>query len=474
MFVQFQQLLLAHIFIGLNNFKGDINNISRKLNEFEEYVTGELIIDVRFSGDFVYAEGGGLRRGVLVDKPTASVKLVLYHLLKDLTGVEKPWGALTGVKPLNPMTEQLKLGHDRYSSYEELKKKYAITQPKLDLLWDCANYQAPYLDADPDTYSLYVHIPFCISRCSYCSFPSDITGEGSGLCDDYLDALKKEIDMVAYLNAGRRCDTVYIGGGTPSVLSASQTVRLLDMISPFTCSACEVTFEGGRCDTLSYEKYTILKDKGVTRISLNPQTVHDETLKRILRPTTHAQFLESYEDALRAGIDDINTDLIIGLSGENRQMYEKSVDEMILLDPASITLHSLCKKRTSVIDISETKGNDEISPFLDSSRLKLNAHGYRPYYLYKQKYAVSSGENTGYCRDDRVCIYNIRMMGGTQSIYSAGANSTTKIYYPDIDHFESVYNVKNTDIYIRDIDEVIQKKLKNLKKAEQIAYEKER
>ena len=437
------------------------------INEFTGLSGKDIKIEIALSDGVVTASGGGLcQRVMFTSSPTSAAKLAVYHLLTRLCGEKMPWGALTGVKPLKPMTELIAAGYDRAEAFAYMSLNYAVSPEKLELLWQTAHNQMRWLYPRENTYSLYVHIPFCISKCSYCSFPSQITAEGSELCDAYLAALAKELAYVRGLNAQRSCDCIYIGGGTPSVLNMAQTEKLFAMVHDAAPDAEEFTFEAGRCDTLSFEKLKLLKDLGATRISLNPQTVHDATLARICRPTTHAMFTACYADAVRAGHDNINTDIIIGLPGEGADEYAGSVREMRRLNPAAITLHSLCRKRASDMALTDTAvPSGGISAFLNSARSELNGDGYEPYYLYRQKNAADNAENTGYCRDGKVCIYNIRMMGEHQSIYSAGANSTTKLYFAAEDRFENVYNVKNTDIYINDIERVILKKDENIKKA---------
>ena len=394
-----------------------------------------------------------------------AVKKAVCELLSSATGKTPAWGSLTGVKPLKIMVQLLEKGADPTLVREYFKRNFLITDEKLALLEACVGPHMKLLYPEGDDYALYVHIPLCLSKCSYCSFPSAVTGEGSGLCEEYLDALLKELRAVTSFFSCRKADCAYIGGGTPSILSTDQALRLIGEMRSIEGSLSELTFEAGRADTLDRTKLVRLKEAGVSRISLNPQSTSDATLSRIGRSVTCEQFLDTFRDAREAGHDNINCDIIYGLEEEREEDCLKSLSDIMDLAPESITLHTLCKKRTSAIEEeSLLKKELPVARLMDVSREILSEKGWYPYYLYRQKNAVDNAENTGYCLPGRENIYNIRMMGERQSVISAGAGSTTKIYFPAEDRFENIYNIRNIRLYIDTIDTVIEKKLRTLEK----------
>ena len=411
-----------------------------------------------------FSEGCCLCR-VTADTKAYSAKLCVYELLKEKTGHAPAWGSLTGVKPLKLMVKLFEQKKSREYAYDFFKRNFAISDEKLSLLFECAQNQLSLLYPAENTYSLYIHVPLCLSKCSYCSFPSAVTSEGSDLCEEYLNALIKELRAVTSLFPRQTADCVYVGGGTPSVFSSDQTRKLLAEINSFCPNAKEITYEAGRADTLSEDKLSALKEGGVTRISLNPQTSKDETLCAINRKVSYADFLHCFELARKTGHSNINCDLIFGLEGEDRADFFRSLEQITELSPESITLHTLCKKRTSDIDAqTHDKRSEPIALYMNEAGSVLKDNGYIPYYLYRQKHALDNAENVGYAKAGNECVYNVRMMGERQSVLSAGAASTSKIYFPKEDRFENVYNIKNIRLYIDNIDSVIEKKLNAIKK----------
>jgi oxygen-independent coproporphyrinogen-3 oxidase len=399
-----------------------------------------------------------------------TAKYAVYLLLSELTGIRLPWGSMTGVKPLKKMHQLL----DTYEADDAaipafFQKTYDISDVKTDLMLQTAINQRPLLDAQPHTAGLYVHVPLCVSKCTYCSFPSMVTPEGSDLCETYLQAILKECDALRghIEDRGLRFDNVYFGGGTPSVFSEEQLAIFLGQLSDWLNQADEVTFEAGRSDTLSEKKLKVLKEHGVERISLNPQTTNDKTLQAINRKASYADFLRCFAWARDMGFEVINCDLILGLDGEDEIDFRKSLNDVLALAPENITLHTLCCKRTASTEqqtIFEHTVN--VSAFHDEARGILAERGYLPYYLYKQKYAVSGGENVGYALPGTECVYNVRMMGETQSIYAVGAGSSTKLCACGKDMHENIYTIKDVQQYIQNIDDVIARKLEKIKKTE--------
>ena len=395
----------------------------------------------------------------------AEIKLSIYKLLLEYTSSPKPWGTLTGVKPVKRVITLLEdnLSHDK--AYKVMKDKYMLSDSRFELAYNCAINQQKLLYVDKSTASLYIHIPLCVSKCSYCSFPSTITTVGSELCDSYLDSLLIELDELHKLNLGFTYDTVYIGGGTPSILSTSQLEKLLLKVVDYAPNLEEYSVEAGRADTLDFAKLKLLKDMGVTRLSLNPQTSNNATLKALNRTHTYSDFLKSFNTAREIGFNNINCDLILGLAQEGLKDFDNSIHSILQLEPENITIHSLCKKRTSELSIKEVITSEiDISEYMTGAIKLLESKGYYPYYMYKQKNAKSYGENIGFSKKGYECIYNIRMMGDSQSIISAGANSTTKFYFKDENRFETIHNVKELRIYNSEIDRVIEKKIKLINK----------
>lgn len=389
-----------------------------------------------------------------------AVKKCVFMLLNRLTGQYPCWGSLTGVKPLKIMVQLKEKGYDDEAIREHFRYNFMTSEEKIDILFRCLGPHRELLYPEGSDYALYIHVPLCLSKCSYCSFPSAVTPEGSDLCREYLAALIKELKAVTGYFADRTADCVYFGGGTPSILSSDMCGELLDAVRELCPSVKEITYEAGRADTLSEEKFRTLKEGGVTRISLNPQTSNDATLEKINRKASYEDFLASFALARSVGFDNINCDIIFGLEDETEEDCFRSLSDIMATGCESITLHTLCKKRTSALDRDELKEKDlPIGEYMNRACGILAENGYEPYYLYRQKSALDNAENTGYVRKGYGCIYNVRMMGERQTVISAGAGATTKIYFPEEDRFENIYTVKNVRLYIDTIDAVIEKKL---------------
>lgn len=392
-------------------------------------------------------------------------KLSVYKMLKNITKHAQPWGSLTGVKPLKLLVKLKENGLSDDECEKYIKDNFDISDEKLNLLFKTLDNNMSMLYPKDEMYCMYIHIPMCLSKCSYCSFPSAVTDIGSDLCEEYLNALIKELKAVTNYFKPLKADCLYVGGGTPSILSTPQIKRFLSSVKESCPDITELTFEAGRADTLDYEKLKALKDGGVTRISLNPQTTNNKTLLEINRKASYEDFLSCFKMCREVGFDNINCDIIYGLSDETKEDFDKSLNDIINTSCESITLHTLCKKRTSEILLDELNKKElPIAEYMNSSCDKLIKNGYEPYYLYRQKNALDNSENTGYVKPGYGCIYNVRMMGEMQSVISAGAASTTKIYFADEDRFENVYNIKNIRMYIDNIDDVIQKKLSHIDK----------
>jgi len=397
--------------------------------------------------------------GNIVDIKRA-VKLAIYTLLNEFTGIRPAWGLLTGVRPVKIVSEALAKG----SSVDDIKlsliNDFLITEAKADLCVKAALAEAKIL-AQSYGASLYAGIPFCPTRCLYCSFTSYSTVKHGALIKDYLTALYKDLDFLAGLK--RKIETVYIGGGTPSSLEPADIEGLLEKISTAfdTNGLREFTFEAGRPDTITEEKLNILKTYGVSRVSVNPQTLNQKTLDLIGRKHTSDDFFKAYETAAGAGFD-VNVDLILGLPDETAGDVFKTFQGICRLRPDSVTVHTLAVKRAS--KLNETLGDyaltgtSELETMLEIAAEQCASAGLEPYYMYRQKNMLGNFENVGYCRPGKECVYNIRIMEEKQDILAAGAGAVSKAVDLAANRVERAYNVNEPAEYINRIDEMIERK----------------
>ena len=375
------------------------------------------------------------------------------------------WGALAGVRPTKITTKHILEGGTEKSADALLKNIYYVTKPRRELAIDCSvsTVKAAGLMSDGDI-SMYVGIPFCPTRCSYCSFVSRSVGKRTELLEPYLQALEQELTLTGKLleNSGRTIRTIYIGGGTPTTLSTDQMARLLDRIcDSFDLSRCiEFTVEGGRPDTLDAEKLRAIRSHGADRMSINPQTMIDEVLRACGRPHKAADVLKRYEEAVSAGFDAINMDLIAGLPKDTYEGFCHSLDTVAALNPANITVHTLALKKGA--DLFEKRENlpdhQEVARMVEYANETLRNLGYKPYYLYRQKYMSGSFENVGWSKDGKDCLYNIYMMEELHTILSLGGGGMNKVNLPD-GTLQRFHNPKFPEQYMEQIDSVLQQKL---------------
>ena len=387
-----------------------------------------------------------------------------YLAAKQLLGHEPAWGALAGVRPTKITTKHLLEGGNERSADKLLRDVYFVTPQRRQLAIDCSlsTAKAAGLLEETDV-SLYVGIPFCPTRCAYCSFVSRTVGKRTELVEPYLQALLTEIRYVGQLmeNSGRKVRTIYIGGGTPTTLSEPQMALLLDTIHQcFDLSRCiEFTVEGGRPDTLNPEKLRSIAAHGADRMSINPQTMVDEVLKASARPHKAADVLRSYAEAVDAGFKAINMDLIAGLPGDTLEGFRHSLDTVAALNPANITVHTLALKKDA--DLFQKRDNlptaQDVTQMVAYATEKLTNLGYKPYYLYRQKYMSGSFENVGWSRDGLDCLYNIYMMEEVHTIVSVGGGSISKLNLPD-GKLIRFPNPKFPEQYIEMLDTVLEKK----------------
>ncbi len=374
------------------------------------------------------------------------------------------WGALAGVRPTKITTKHLLEGGTPKSADALLKNIYYVTPPRRALAINCSEATVRAAEQlEPQDVSLYVGIPFCPTRCTYCSFVSRSVGKRTELLDPYLTALQKELALTGKLleNSGRTIRTIYIGGGTPTTLSDRQMAALLDSIrDSFDLGRClEFTVEGGRPDTLSAEKLHIIRQHGADRMSINPQTMMDPVLRACGRPHTALDVLQRYEDAINAGFQSINMDLIAGLPKDDYEGFCRSLDTVAALSPSNITVHTLALKKGA--DLFEKRENlpagQDVARMVEYANSTLRSLGYKPYYLYRQKYMSGSFENVGWSRNGQDCLYNIYMREEMHTILSLGGGGMNKVNLPD-GTLQRFHNPKFPEQYIQQIDSVLQQK----------------
>lgn len=387
-----------------------------------------------------------------------------YLAAAQLLDRPSAWGALAGVRPTKISTRHLLEGGTPKSAEKLLQQVYYVTPQRRKLAVDCsvATVNATQ-KLNAHDISLYVGIPFCPSRCSYCSFVSRTIGKQTELLDPYLEALLQEIRHTGQLLArsGYTVRTIYIGGGTPTTLSTPQMIRLLDAIrDAFDLSRCiEFTVEGGRPDTLDAQKLHAIRAHGADRMSINPQTMSDSVLAACKRPHSAADVLQAFAWATDAGFQAINMDLIAGLPGDNFDGFRYSLDTVAALSPANITVHTLALKKGADLfdDRAGLSQVEQVAQMVDYSESTLRSLGYKPYYLYRQKYMSGSFENVGWSKDGLDCLYNIYMMEEVHTILSLGGGGMSKVNFPD-GTLRRFHNPKFPEQYIDMLPQVLKTK----------------
>lgn len=398
-----------------------------------------------------------------------ALKRFLYTSLREETGISLPWGNLTGIRPTKIAMTMMEQGKSDEEIKAFLREEHFVSGEKIELGMEIAKRESEILSRlhYEDGYSLYIGIPFCPTTCLYCSFTSFPISVWKDRVADYLTALEKELEAVARMYEGRILDTVYIGGGTPSSLSAEELDRLLTKLKvTFDFRTVqEFTVEAGRADSITEEKLRVLYRHGVTRISVNPQTMKQETLQLIGRHHTVEQVIEAFRMAREIGFTNINMDIILGLPEETEEDVVHTIEAIKELDPDSLTVHSLAVKRAS--KLGKWIEENGITAYNNTEEtMKIAAQGAKdmdmvPYYLYRQKNMSGNFENVGYSKEDKYGIYNILIMEEKQTIVACGAGTITKRVYPD-GRIERCDNVKDVGLYIEKIEEMIERKRKLL------------
>jgi len=434
----------------------------RLIEHAHESADGGFTETCRFQGDveraFAPSIDGAVEQKRAVKR---AAKSCLYKLLKRATGVRPPWGALTGIRPTRLFYEALDEGRTESEAEAWLIDAFDVTPPKAALLREIVKTQRAVDAPEPDEFDLYVAIPFCPTRCEYCAFPAEAIGKGR-LVEPYLAALMREIDLTALMMArkGLKLRAGYLGGGTPTSLSAMQLDRLLTTLRWKFPGAVEWTVEAGRPDTITREKLSVLRNLEIDRLCINPQTFSDETLKRIGRAHRAEQIAEAFELARSLDFRDINMDLIAALPGETREDFDRTLDRTLDLAPEGVTVHTLAVKRASKLHevgfATERSGLAEW--MVDEARARLTASGYQPYYLYRQKHMADNLENVGYAKPRFACLYNIDNMEETAPVLALGAGAITKWVFPREKLIERAANVRNIATYIAQVDEMADRK----------------
>ena len=396
------------------------------------------------------------------------LKLAAYQMLSEFTGRTLPWGSLTGVRPTKIAMQGLRENQTDQDIISEYERRYAATPEKAKLALKVAKCEMDIFEREDIVttrdYALYINIPFCPSRCLYCSFAAFPVNEYKYKVPDYLAALSRELQFISYVNRDRRLVSVYIGGGTPTSLGDLSFDNLLtEALRYFDLSHLkEYTIEAGRPDSINQAKLDIMKAHGVTRISINPQTINDETLHIIGRAHTSEQFVRAFELARKSGFNNINTDIIAGLPMEKLRNMEKTLEALRLLRPESLTVHSLAVKRAAHLKEELATYQDVINH--DAREMQALAAEYakhmgmRPYYMYRQKNIAGNLENVGYSKPGKECLYNMLIMEEKVDIFGAGAGASTKLVNPFKGNVERIANTKNVDDYIARIEEMLDKK----------------
>lgn len=460
----------------------EYDEIERKVNDeeipvefvlqciFDEQTMEILMLNenkVRLKTSFnrVFTENGYQRK-----ETKNCLKRELYNLIHQYTGRNLVWGTLSGIRPTKITSALLMEGKSEEEVFRCMKKEYYLSDLKAKESIEISKREISILNRIDyqNGYSIYIGIPFCPSTCLYCSFTSNPVGLFKDRIDSYLDALFKEIDFCAEQMKGKKLCTIYVGGGTPTALSAVQLERLFIKIThTFDVKRLyEFTVEAGRPDSISYDKLKVIAQYGVTRISINPQTMNDNTLKIIGRHHSVEQFLNAYAMAREIGFDNINMDFILGLPGETIEDVRHSMNQVCQLKPDSLTIHSLAIKRAARLNMEQRAGKKfEIynsEEMMQVTKETARTLGLVPYYLYRQKNMAGNLENIGYSKENKEGIYNILIMEEKQTILALGAGSSSKMVWQETNRIDRIENVKDVNLYIEKIDEMIDRKRRYL------------
>ena len=463
-----------NLYVKNHNFHFELENLTRLffpnekitvIRDFSEpqppYIYTEVSDKITISvniGSFNKSETA-VKKLTDDDNELVSAQL-LYKLLCDFTGLTQPWGILTGVRPVK-LLRRLAEESSEEQAVKKFEKDFFVSNEKIALSRETEHNERKILElSKPESFSLYVGIPFCPSRCSYCSFVMASIERAEKLIEPYTKLLCEEIKRTAEIanKLGLRLETVYFGGGTPTTLSAEQLDTVLRTVNKsFDMSTCrEFTVEAGRPDTIDIAKLFALKENKVDRISINPQTVNDEVLKTIGRKHTAQQFFDAFELARKCGFDNINTDLIAGLPTDTPESFKNSLDSIVRLNAECITVHTLCMKRASrlttegvTLDLQQARDAREMLAYTQNI---LGQNEYIPYYMYRQSRMVGNLENVGWSKKGFESLYNVYVMDETHTILACGSGGVTKLKRNNPDYLERIFNFKYPYEYIDRFD----------------------
>lgn len=400
-----------------------------------------------------------------------TIKKVIFKALRDITGDEYPWGTLVGIRPSKIALKHLREGKSEEEVKEIFFEKHITLEEKAQLCIDVAEFEDKYVNKDPKNIAIYVGMAFCPTRCLYCSFAANPIGGNKKLVNPYLEALTYEIEEIKkYVDEkGLRIESVYFGGGTPTAVNDEEFENLMNKIYNSFVENRELkefTVECGRPDSITLNKLQTMKKYDVTRISINPQTMNDETLKLIGRGHTSQDVIDKFKMARELGFEDINMDMIIGLPGEGLQEAKITAREIKKLSPDSLTIHGLSLKRGSIMYENfilkkglGLKSQEEIMKMYEESKNLAKELELTPYYMYRQKNMVGNMENLGYSKKGKECIYNIQMIEDKQTIIALGADAVTKVVFLENDRIERFGNVKDIKEYVNRIKEMVDGKI---------------
>ena len=388
-------------------------------------------------------------------------KQTLYDMCREITGIHPPWGSMTGVRPTHLMLEALAAGYSPEEAVQKLVREFDVMPERAELLAEIAEEQRKLPPPGDRWMDVYIGIPFCTTRCAYCSFSSGEIGDGS-LIAPYMEALKKEMKACAEIltQSGRELRALYIGGGTPTALPEDAFEALLENTVTLFPGAAEYTVEAGRPDTLTRRKLKAIRAARISRISINPQTMNDRTLEIIGRAHTAQQVRDAYALAREEKIPHINMDVIAGLPGENEKDFAYTMEEARRLNPENLTVHTLAIKRSSRMSLENhpLPDGEMTAGMVELGRETARNTGMKPYYLYRQKYMAGNLENTGYALPGHACLYNVDIMEETSHILAMGAGGISKRIWPEEGHITRAPNVSNIPDYLKRIDEMIGRK----------------
>lgn len=393
------------------------------------------------------------------------IKRTIYELLRKEIGIRPQWGLLTGVRPAKLVSVLLEEGKSDADCMKYLVEDYLVLPQKAELALKVAKAEQKILAGNrPEEISLYIGIPFCPTRCLYCSFTAYPLHQYQNRVDEYLDAMFRELEWLAAYSRQFVLKNIYIGGGTPTSLNETQLERLLRKVEALfhPDETMEYTIEAGRPDTITREKLRLMKAYGVNRISINPQTMNEKTLRAVGRRHTVEDIRRVFWEARAEGHENINMDLILGLPGEDAADVRHTMEEIAKLEPDNVTVHTLAVKRASRLKEELSQHDmttaETLEEMLDIAAEYAEKMGMEPYYMYRQKNMVGNFENVGYCHPGKEGVYNVQIMEEKQTILAAGAGASTKTIDPETDRIERVFNVKSIEDYIGRIEEMIERK----------------